>query len=166
MISVYSLIVLTYYIVHFVNLNSVALTAVSFLSFIFYFILYLFLYLFFFFLSNVQIAAIIFGGAQAMFGMHILHDASHCGVTHSPTGTSFLFATELFRFIYFLFLFFFLFLLKHGDILEFVLISLLVAPFLHGSTNTPLVIICTPMFVAQIQILVFFLFCLLGRKVL
>jgi len=57
MVSIYVILFITYYLAHFVNLNSVLLTALT---------------------------AIIYGSAQALFSMHILHDASHCGVTHSP----------------------------------------------------------------------------------
>lgn len=56
MVSVYSILFFCYYLAHFVNLNSVLLTALT---------------------------AIMYGCAQALFSMHILHDASHCAVTHS-----------------------------------------------------------------------------------
>jgi len=29
--------------------------------------------------------AVMYGCAEALFSMHVLHDASHCGITHSPT---------------------------------------------------------------------------------
>lgn len=28
--------------------------------------------------------AILYGAAQALFSMHVLHDASHCGISHKP----------------------------------------------------------------------------------
>lgn len=31
------------------------------------------------------LTAIMYGVAEALFSMHILHDASHCGISHSPT---------------------------------------------------------------------------------
>jgi fatty acid desaturase/predicted heme/steroid binding protein len=63
MITIYVLLFSLYYLAHFVNLNSVLLTA---------------------------LAAIMYGCAQALFSMHILHDASHCAVTHSPTAWRFI----------------------------------------------------------------------------
>lgn len=55
--AAYSILFVCYYLAHFLSLNSVILTA---------------------------LIAILYGAAQAMFSMHILHDASHCAVTHSP----------------------------------------------------------------------------------
>jgi len=57
-ISIYVFLVLFYYLAHFVNWNSILFTVLM---------------------------AILYGSAQAWFSMHILHDASHCAVTHSPT---------------------------------------------------------------------------------
>lgn len=54
---VYFSVFLTYYLAHYVNFNSIFLTI---------------------------LAAVAFGSTEAWFSMHILHDASHCGVTHKP----------------------------------------------------------------------------------
>jgi fatty acid desaturase/predicted heme/steroid binding protein len=67
MAFIYIALFTTYYLAHVVQLNSILLTALT---------------------------AIAFGVSEALFAMHILHDASHCSVSHSPTawrlvGTSF-----------------------------------------------------------------------------
>jgi fatty acid desaturase/predicted heme/steroid binding protein len=54
---IYLTLFTTYYIAHYMNFNSILVTALT---------------------------AIIFGCAEALFSMHILHDASHCSITHIP----------------------------------------------------------------------------------
>jgi len=54
---VYLVFFVTYYTTHFLQYNSILLNALS---------------------------AIMFGVAEALFSMHILHDASHCGLSHYP----------------------------------------------------------------------------------
>ena len=84
--------------------------------------------------------------------MHILHDASHCAITHSPQGIISSYSTTPltlninFHWTYFS--------LQCGGLLESHLILLLEDPFMRGSINTLLVTTCTPMFVVRIQILV------------
>lgn len=55
--SIYAIFFLAYYLVHFVSLSSIPLSILF---------------------------AIMFGVAEALFSMHILHDASHCSVSHNP----------------------------------------------------------------------------------
>lgn len=55
--SIYLILFVTYYIAHFINFNSLIAT---------------------FFI------AIMYGVAEALFSMHILHDASHCSISHNP----------------------------------------------------------------------------------
>jgi len=57
LIFIYCLLFATYYIAHFMNFNSIPLTIVT---------------------------AIVFGVGEALFSMHILHDASHCSISHIP----------------------------------------------------------------------------------
>lgn len=55
---VYFTLFATYYIAHFMNFNSYIATFFT---------------------------AVMYGVAEALFSMHILHDASHCSVSHNPT---------------------------------------------------------------------------------
>lgn len=54
---IYLILVLAYYISHHVEFSSILLTIMT---------------------------AICYGAAQALFSMHVLHDASHCGIGHKP----------------------------------------------------------------------------------
>lgn len=55
---IYLAFLVTYYVAHFVSFNSIFVT---------------------------MLTAIMFGVGEALFSMHILHDASHCGISHNPT---------------------------------------------------------------------------------
>jgi fatty acid desaturase/predicted heme/steroid binding protein len=54
---IYLILFITYYIAHFVTFNSIFLTILM---------------------------GIVYGSAEALFSMHVLHDASHCGISHKP----------------------------------------------------------------------------------